>query len=316
MRLVTWIESGRRYSGVLWGGEVLPFVELDATLPPMLDDLLLDPNAQQALRELYSALEQGRLRKRGPVITQVQLTSPVQPRTLRDAYTFREHVERARRSRGQDVPPEYDQFPVYYYSNALNIYGPGSVPVAPSFWEALDLELEVAIVIGKPARNIAPEEALEYIFGLTIMNDFTARHIQRREMKMGMGPHHSKEFATALGPMLVTTDELRSAWRPVQAPHRGHVLHLHTRLWLNGRLLSENNLRTQTWTFGEVLARASEGITVQPGEVFGSGTVGLGCLMELNQEGLYRGWLQPGDEIILEVEHLGRLRNVVEKTVA
>lgn len=315
MRLITWEDSGEEVSGVLWGAEAIPFIDLHSQLPQKLIDVVINPDAQELLKEQFGKLKSGKLYKKGvPIIQGIKILPPIKPLTLRDAYTFREHVRRARASRGQDVPPEYDMFPVYYYSNPLTVVGPGDVYVAQPFWDELDFELELAIVIGKECHDIQPSQFTDVVFGLTIWNDFTARHIQRQEMKMNMGPHHGKEFASAMGPVLITMDELMPYLVETMEPgHTGKVFNLHFRIFLNGEKVSEGSFRNQTWTFGEVLARASEGVTLYPGEVFGSGTVGLGCLVELKQEGLFDRWLQPDDEIILEVETIGRLRNIVRK---
>ena len=315
MRLITWEDSGEEVSGVLWGAEAIPFIDLHSQLPQKLIDVVINPDAQELLKEQFGKLKSGKLYKKGvPIIQGIKILPPIKPLTLRDAYTFREHVRRARASRGQDVPPEYDMFPVYYYSNPLTVVGPGDVYVAQPFWDELDFELELAIVIGKECHDIQPSQFTDVVFGLTIWNDFTARHIQRQEMKMNMGPHHGKEFASAMGPVLITMDELMPYLVETMEPgHTGKVFNLHFRIFLNGKKVSEGSFRNQTWTFGEVLARASEGVTLYPGEVFGSGTVGLGCLVELKQEGLFDRWLQPNDEIILEVETIGRLRNIVRK---
>jgi len=315
MRLLTWEDNGEEVSGLLWGAEAIPFTDLHPQLPTKLIDVVLNPDSQAILREQFANLKSGKLYKKGiPIIQGLKILPPLKPLTLRDAYTFREHVRRARASRGQDVPPEYDMFPVYYYSNPLTVSGPGDLYIDNHFWEELDFELELAIVIGKECRDLQPTDFTDVVFGITIWNDFTARHIQRQEMKMNMGPHHGKEFASSMGPILVTIDEFEPYLIDTLEPgHTGKVFNLNFRIFINGNKVSEGTFRNQTWTFGEVLARASQGVSLYPGEVFGSGTVGLGCLVELKQEGLYDKWLQPDDEIILEVENIGRLRNIVRK---
>lgn len=239
-----------------------------------------------------------------------RLLSPVpRPTSMRDGYAFRQHVEAARRNRGVPMIPEFDDFPVFYFTNHLGVTGPGDVPVQKQAQEKLDFELEAAIVVGKGGRNLPAARADEHIFGYLIMNDWSARHLQMEEMKLNLGPAKGKDFATSLGPWLVTRDELVSA--AVPGPN-GERHDLRMRCWVNGRLLSEGNLKDMTWTFGQLLERASYGVELHPGEVIGSGTVGTGCLLELNGSKITDNlWLKPGDEVVMEIDRLGRLVNRV-----
>jgi len=241
-------------------------------------------------------------------LADVQLLAPVpRPPSLRDGYAFRQHVETARRNRGLPMLAEFDQFPVFYFSNHHAITGPGDVRVGALQRERLDYELEVAVVVGKEIRNATLAEADAAIAGLTIMNDWSARTVQMEEMKMSLGPAKGKDFATSIGPWLVTVDELASSCRPSE---QGTIYNLTMRAWVNETLLSEGNLAAMTWTFAQILARASDGATLYPGDVIGSGTVGTGCFLELNGSGSTQNqWLQPGDRVTLEVEGLGRLEN-------
>lgn len=224
--------------------------------------------------------------------------------SLRDFYAFEQHVKTANANRGREVPKQWYEIPVFYFSNHTALYGPDDVIPYPHRSEALDYELEVACVIGKAGRDIAPEQAEDYIFGYMIFNDWSARDIQRQEMAVGLGPAKGKDFASSFGPYLVTPGELadRHTGRP-------GVYDLEMIARVNGKEMSRGNWKDLHWSFGEMIARASEGVTLQPGDVIGSGTVGTGCLLELTKA--QGPWLQPGDVVELEVERLGILRNVV-----
>lgn len=240
----------------------------------------------------------------------VTVEAPLQPRSLRDGYAFRQHVEVARRSRGVPMIPEYDLFPVFYFSNHQAITGPGPVAVQARHVEQLDFELECAIVIGRAGRNIPASVADSFIAGFTIMNDWSARGLQAQEMKLNLGPAKGKDFATSLGPWLVTPDEL--ADRILPGPH-GYHYDVQMQAYLNGELVSQDRLSNMAWTFAQIIERASYGVWLYPGDVIGSGTCGTGCLLELNGTGAFSPprWLQPGDTVELAIERLGVLRNTV-----
>src|SRR3989449_1240702 len=197
----------------------------------------------------------------------------------------------------------FRSFPAFYYSNPTMIYGPDDEVPCPSYTRALDYELEVACVIGKGGTNIREEEAETHIAGYTIMNDWSARDIQEQEMKIGLGPAKAKDFATSLGPWLVTPDELQDR---KTAPGK---FNLKMTAKVNNKQLSIGNMDKMHWTFPQMIARASQSVQLQPGEVFGSGTVGTGSLLELGLE--VHPWLKPGDMVELEIERLGVLRNKV-----
>ena len=239
-----------------------------------------------------------------------KLLSPIPcPVSMRDGYAFRQHVEAARRNRGVPMIPEFDQFPIFYFTNHLAVGGPGEVCVEPLAQEKLDYELEVAIVIGKAGRNIPASKADEHIFGYLIMNDWSARALQMEEMKLNLGPAKGKDFCTSLGPWLVTRDEL--ARHAIPGPD-GERHNLKMRAWVNGKLLSEGNMKDMTWTFAQLVERASYGVPLFPGEVIGSGTVGTGCLLELNGSKITDDlWLKPGDSVVMEIDALGRLENEI-----
>jgi fumarylacetoacetate (FAA) hydrolase len=239
------------------------------------------------------------------------LLSPVpHPTSMRDGYAFRQHVEAARRNRGLPMIPEFDHFPIFYFTNHLAVTGPGELEVQPLALDKLDFELEVAIVIGKTGRNIKASEADDHIFGYMIMNDWSARTLQMEEMKLNLGPAKGKDFATSLGPILVTRDELQKF---AISSANGERHDLRMKAFVNGKQVSDGNLRDISWTFGQIIERASYGVTLQAGEVIGSGTVGSGCFLELNGSKITDNqWLKPGDEVILEVDQLGKLVNRIK----
>src|SRR5438876_6564722 len=235
------------------------------------------------------------------------LKAPVpDPPTLRDFYAFEDHVKAARARRGLEMPPEWYEFPAFYYSNPTVIYGPGDDIPRPAYTKALDFELEIACVIGQSGMNIPENEAESYIAGYTIMNDWSARDVQQREMKIGLGPAKAKDFATSLGPWLVTPDELQDK---KIGPGK---FDLQMKASINGKQLSDGNMKKMHWTFPQMIARASQSVELRVGEFFGSGTVGTGSLLELGQE--VHPWLKPGDRVELEIERLGVLRNRIIET--
>lgn len=315
MRLLTFLAAspGSEKPGIrLSSGKV---IDLQAALKrPELDLLgVIREHAElmPTLRRLEAQAVEGKLPASQLLEeSSLRLLSPLpHPVSMRDGYAFRQHVEAARRNRGVPMIPEFDQFPVFYFTNHLAVTGPGPVAVQELAREKLDFELEVAIVVGKQGRNIPAARADEHIFGFMVMNDWSARHLQMEEMKLNLGPAKGKDFATSLGPWLVTRDEL--ARFAIPGPH-GERHDLKMRAFVNGKQLSFGNLKDMNWTFAQILERASYGVTLYPGEVIGSGTVGTGCLLELNGSKITDNlWLKPGDSVVMEVEELGRLENQV-----
>lgn len=243
-------------------------------------------------------------------INEVKLLSPIpRPTSMRDGYAFRQHVEAARHNRGVEMIPEFDEFPVFYFTNHQSVIGPGEMAVMPEHLKKLDFELEAAIVIGKEGRNIKAEEADEYIFGYMVMNDWSARYLQMEEMKLSLGPAKGKDFATAIGPYLVTRDELAS--KRIPGP-KGERYDLTMTCKVGNEEVSRGNLKDMSWTFAQIVERASYGVTLYPGDVIGSGTVGTGCFLELNGSKVYDNrWLGIGDEVTCSIEMLGDLTNTV-----
>lgn len=306
MKLVTFLWNGtERIGAVRPDGGILDFHAADPRLA--VDMLALVRHQDELLPVARLALE----RAAGHALlaaAEVRLLAPLpRPVAMRDGYAFRQHVATARRNRGLDMIPEFDLFPVTYFTNHQAVIGPGPLEVHEHHLQRLDYELEIAVVTGRPLRNCTLEEADAAIFGYTIMNDWSARALQMEEMKLSLGPCKGKDFATALGPWLVTRNELDLERTP-----QGEVLHARMTAQVNGRLLSDGDADSMNWTFAQILQRSAYGVTVQSGEVIGSGTVGTGCLLELNGSKVTHNlWIQPGDTVELAVEGLGLLANTV-----
>ncbi len=249
----------------------------------------------------------------------IKLLSPVpHPSSCRDAYAFRQHVASARRNRGVDMIAEFDQYPIFYFTNHNAVFGEGVVLIEKDHLEKLDFELEWAVVIGKKGKNISSKDADSYISGFTIMNDWSARTLQMEEMLLNLGPAKGKDFATTIGPWLVTPDELEKYKIETEF---GNQYNLEMKAFHNGKQVSLGNTKDMTWTFAEIIERVSYGVEIFPGDVIGSGTVGTGCYMELNgtwaRQAKDRGesfnpiWIKDGDSFALEVTGLGKLENKI-----
>ena len=271
--------------------------------------------------KVNAAIIDGRIdTTKGISLNDVELLAPVPfPTSCRDAYAFRQHVAAARRNRNVPMIPEFDQYPIFYFTNHHSIQGPGEIKCMPDHFEKLDFELEVAIVIAKQGRNIPAEEADNYIGGLMIMNDMSARRLQMDEMLLNLGPAKGKDFSTVIGPCLVTLDELENFEMPAKENHVGKSWNLKMKCSVNGKQVSEGNVSDMDWTFAEIIERCSYGATLLPGDVIGSGTVGTGCFLELNGTGKLNNpnyteqWIQEGDVIEMEIDGLGKLTNTIVK---
>ena len=270
------------------------------------DDVVHALDGIEELTELFDAggvtLKEAGARAMGRTdnatpIEGLEFLSPLgTPPTVRDFYAFESHVRAGRAWRGLEMDPLWYERPVFYFSNPYAVTGEGEIPIPPGC-EHFDFELEVAAVIGASGKNVTPQEGEELVIGYCIMNDWSARDIQKHEMLLSMGPVKGKDTATSLGPWLVTKDELDDI-------REGTGYRLEMSCAVNGRQYS---------SFGEMVSYAARGSEVRPGDVLGSGTCGTGCILELSKtfsEDEYP-WLVPGDEVISSIERLGSLRNRV-----
>jgi 2-keto-4-pentenoate hydratase/2-oxohepta-3-ene-1,7-dioic acid hydratase in catechol pathway len=227
-------------------------------------------------------------------LPKVRWLTPLEPvASLRDFLAFEDHVARGAERRGGSIPPYWYQAPIYYKGNHHSILGPDDDCSWPPYTRHLDFELELAMVVGKPGRDIAVEDAPDHIFGFTILNDFSARDVQAQEMSAWLGPAKGKDFANALGPCIVTADELGAQ------PDLAMSCRVNGHEW--GRARSSDS----HWTWAQMIAHVSAGEEIFPGDVYGSGTPGGCCGVDLGRR------LQPGDVVELEVEGIGVLRNPI-----
>ncbi len=277
MKLVSYRTAAGSAIGLVHEGRVLNPAAAGVVVPPTLDELIRQRDTYEAaLVALDRRFKAGDHAKQAVAFESIELLPPIhRPASCRDGYAFRQHVEAARRNRGVPMIDEFGQFPIFYFTNAHSIVGPGPVRVA--------------------------------------------RVLQMEEMQLSLGPAKGKDFANALGPMLVTPDELE-AWRAEPAPgHVGTNYNLTMRARVNGTEVSNGSWATMHWTFAEIIERAAYGADLQPTDVIGSGTVGTGCFLELNGTAARLDphakpqWLHPGDVIELEVDQLGILHNTIVK---
>lgn len=317
MKLITCILGENECLAFLIGTHIYPCDKVDKSFPNTMDRYLhTDDTVKTTMHEAYLSLCNATTNSTPFTIDNTIINAPVpRPGSLRDAYAFRQHVATSRRNRGLEMIAEFDQFPVFYFSNHRAICGPGAVACMPKHFDKLDFELEVAIVIQKQGRNIPASEADDYIGGYMIMNDISARTLQMEEMKLNLGPAKGKDFATVIGPCLVTADELEKYRVDPPKGHVGATYNLEMSCSVNGKLVSTGNLRDMDWTFAEIIERISYGVDIFPGDIIGSGTVGTGCFLELNGTGKLNDpaykeqWLIEGDEITMNVTGLGQLEN-------
>jgi len=226
------------------------------------------------------------------------------PPSVRDFYAFEQHVKTVRARRGVEMIPEWYEIPTFYFSNNSEIYGHDEPIPYPVGSNELDIELEIACVIGREGKDIPVEEAADYIAGYTIMNDWSARDFQFKEMKLNLGPAKGKDFATSIGPWLVTPDELASRLQESGAGERYDMTMIAR---VNGKEISRGNFNQIYYSFPQMIAYASRNTRLRAGDVLGSGTVGTGCIREVGIE--VQPWLQRGDVVELEIKGIGVLRN-------
>lgn len=277
----------------------------EALAPPTLLGLLDGgPASMQAAQNAVAALPpEMRTGKNDETLrygwSEVRLLTPLpDARSVRDFFAFEAHVKRGFEKRGEPMPQEWYEIPVYYQTGHHNLIGTDQDVRWPSFTKRFDYELELAVIIGRSGRNIAESEAHSYIAGYTIMNDFSARDIQRKEMKVRLGPAKGKHWCTGIGPWMVTAEQIPDPY----------ALEMVARV--NGEEWSRGNSRAMHWNFEQMIAFVSQDDTIYPGDILGSGTVGTGCGLELDR------WVQPGDVIELEIESIGVLRNRVVRPPA
>lgn len=288
--------------GVLIDEQVYAVNDLDTSLPNQMEDFI--QMSEDHLATLQQVLNES-ISTKGKHIDQVTLHAPIQkPGSVRDFMAFEAHLLNASKISGMKVAPQWYEIPGFYFTNHRTIQGPNEIIKRPQDCQMLDFELEAAIIIGKEGTNIAPEEADDYIFGYTILNDWSARDLQLGEMAIGLGPAKGKDFATSIGPSIVTKDELEDK-RDKKA------FDLKMTATINGKKLSDGNLNSIYYSFNEMIAHASKNTTLYPGDIIGSGTVGTGCILEFGPD--LQPWLADGDEVTLTIERLGSLTNTIGK---
>jgi fumarylacetoacetate (FAA) hydrolase len=317
MKIISYRLNNATSYGVLVNNELYSLPENQSGLPATMNAFLaLEESGMEMARQTAQQIEAGTLAAKP--VSNYEILAPVpHPTSCRDGYAFRQHVEAARKNRGVEMIPEFDQYPIFYFTNHQAVEGPGPVYCMPDHFEQLDFELEIAIVIGKKGRNIKASEADAYIAGFTIMNDMSARKLQMEEMLLNLGPAKGKDFSTVIGPWLVTPDELSNKVAPTKAGHVGLNYNLEMKCYVNDILVSSGNVKDMDWTFAEIIERCSYGVTLYPGDVIGSGTVGTGCFLELNGTGkrldpnFKPQWLQNGDKVTMSIDNLGILENQI-----
>jgi fumarylacetoacetate (FAA) hydrolase len=239
----------------------------------------------------------------------VTLRTPIpNPPTIRDFMAFEQHVKSAWKRQGIDKIQEWYDFPVFYFSNTAALFGTDEAVPYPRLSQKLDFEFEMAAVIGQEGKDIPAAEAPNYIAGYMIMNDWSARDLQMQEMKVSLGPAKGKDFATSLGPWLLTRDELDDRRVGEGATER---FDLAMTARINGETRSNDNFKNIYYSFSQMIERASQHVRLRPGDILGSGTCGTGCILELGPD--VQPWLQPGDTVELEIERLGVLRNILQR---
>ncbi len=322
MKLVTYQHQESNHLGIYHNENIYPVQRIDHTLPDnMLEFLQKGDGAMHRAKEINAQIvNEGKYAELAVKSVNATLLAPVpNPTSCRDGYAFRQHVASARLNRGVEMIAEFDEYPIFYFTNHNAVQGQGDIRCMPDHFDKLDFELEVSIVVGKQGRNIKAADADQYIGGYMIMNDISARTLQMEEMKLNLGPAKGKDFSTVIGPWLVTPDELEAYRVPAKEGHVGASYNLDMKCWVNDKLVSEGSMASMDWTFAEILERCAYGVDIFPGDVIGSGTVGTGCFLELNgtakrlNPDAVPQWLQPNDVVDMEITGLGRLSNTMRK---
>ncbi len=319
MKLVSYKTEDNEHLGVFINGHIYNLHSCDKLIPNNMNEFLWGGDElMERAQKINAEISSGKREAKEELFFEMMAPVP-HPTSCRDAYAFRQHVATARRNRNADMLPEFDQFPVFYFTNHNAIQGAGEIRCMPDHFRNLDFELEVAVVLNKKARNIKAADADSLIAGYMIMNDMSARTLQKEEMLFNLGPAKGKDFCTVIGPWLVTPDELEPYKIVTKAGHTGNSYNLQMKCVVNGKEVSNGSMADMDWTFAEIIERCAYGCDVLPGDVIGSGTVGTGCFLELNGTGLlndpaYKSqWLQPGDLVEMEITGLGMLGNIIEK---
>ncbi|ALL04896.1 fumarylacetoacetate hydrolase [Pedobacter sp. PACM 27299] len=319
MKLVSYKTEDREHLGVFVNGHIYNLNSCDKLLPDEMNAFLQGGvDLMDRAKKVDAQIKSGEIEPKEEAF--FELLAPVpHPTSCRDGYAFRQHVAAARRNRKVEMIAEFDQYPIFYFTNHNAIQGPGDIKCMPDHFEKLDFELEVAIVIGTKGRNIPAAEADGYIAGYMVMNDMSARTLQMEEMLLNLGPAKGKDFSTVIGPWLVTPDELEEYLTAAKPGHTGNAYNLEMTCTVNGLQVSAGNMADMDWTFAEIIERCAYGVDLLPGDVIGSGTVGTGCFLELNGTGLLNNpdfksqWLQEGDVVEMEITGLGHLSNSIIK---
>jgi fumarylacetoacetate (FAA) hydrolase len=319
MKLVSYQTENSEHLGVYVNGHIYNLNSCNKLIPDEMSAFLKGGDAlMEIAKQVNSDIITGKLKAKEEVFYEILAPVP-HPTSCRDGYAFRQHVAAARRNRKVEMIAEFDQYPIFYFTNHNAIQGPGEIECMPDHFQKLDFELEVAVVIGKKGRNVKAADADQYIAGYMIMNDMSARTLQMEEMLLNLGPAKGKDFSTVIGPWLVTPDELEQYKVPAKQNHVGDTYNLKMTCRVNGIEVSAGNMADMDWTFAEIIERCAYGVDILPGDVIGSGTVGTGCFLELNGTGLLNDpnfkpqWLQPGDTVEMEITGLGCLTNIITK---
>jgi len=320
MKLVSYKTEDREHLGIYANKHIYNLNSCDKLIPDSMNEFLWGgEELMERAKKINAGILSGKIEAKEELF--FELLAPVpHPTSCRDGYAFRQHVAAARRNRKVDMIAEFDQYPIFYFTNHNAIQGVGEIECMPDHFQKLDFELEVAIVIGKKGRNIKAADADSYIAGYMIMNDMSARTLQMEEMLLNLGPAKGKDFSTVIGPWLVTPDELEQYKVPAKDGHTGNNYNLKMNCSVNGKRVSSGNMADMDWTFAEIIERCAYGCDILPGDVIGSGTVGTGCFLELNGTGLLNDpnyqtqWLQPGDLVEMDITGLGFLSNVIVKS--
>jgi fumarylacetoacetate (FAA) hydrolase len=320
MKLVSYKTEDREHLGIYINGHIYNLNSCDKLIPDNMNEFLWGGDElMEHAKKVNEAIKNGNMQAREELFYELMAPVP-HPTSCRDGYAFRQHVAAARRNRKVEMIPEFDQYPIFYFTNHNAIQGAGEIECMPDHFQKLDFELEVAVVLNKKGRNIRAAEADSFIAGYMIMNDMSARTLQMEEMLLNLGPAKGKDFSTVIGPWLVTPDELEQYKTSPKEGHVGATYNLEMKCVVNGKEVSSGNMADMDWTFAEIIERCAYGCDVLPGDVIGSGTVGTGCFLELNGTGLLNDpnyqpqWLQPNDLVEMEITGLGMLANIIKKS--